>query len=75
MKRLKKELATLREGNKKLMIVSADKMRKQLNAERKLTGIMSHVLGGFDLWLPRVDERTQREIERVREKIEEIANG
>ena len=75
MKRLKKELEALGAENKMLMITSADKMRKQLNAERKLTGVMSHALGGINMWMPRVDERTQREMDRVREKIEEIANG
>jgi len=75
MKQLKKELAVLREENKKLMVVSASKMQKQINAERKLTGVMSHVLGGINMWMPRVDERTSKEMARVREKIEEIANG
>ena len=75
MKQLKKELSVLREENKKLMVVSASKMQKQINAERKLTGVMSHVLGGINMWMPRVDERTSKEMARVREKIEEIANG
>ena len=75
MKQIKRENATLHLENRRLMIVSADKMRKQLDAERKLSGVMSHVLGGFDMWLPRIDDRTRAEIERVREKIEGIVNG
>jgi len=75
MKQLNRELDALRKENKELMIVSASKMQKQINAERKLTGVMSHVLGGINMWMPRVDERTSKEMARVREKIEEIANG
>lgn len=72
---MKKELATLRKENKKLMVNSSLYMSRWLTADRKLSGVMSHVKGGFSMWLPRVDDRTHKEMERVREKIEEIANG
>lgn len=71
----KREVATLRQENKQLMIVSARRMEKQLTAERKLNRVMAHVRDALNLWEPRVDERTSSEIKRVRTKIEEIVNG
>lgn len=75
MKQLKREVAALHEENKRLMITSAVKMRKQLDAERKLSRVLSHVRDALNLWERRVDDRTCGEIRRVRDKIEEIVNG
>ena len=57
------------------MIVSANRMSKQLDADRKLGKIMSHVRDAIEWWMPRVDECTKAEMERLRTRIEEIVNG